>query len=168
MVSCDRKWPSTSASAMVVIAGRISMPRIPMCSLFKCRKRGRRPRTVWPIAPSFTHFSVISRSAITDTVPLQPGMARQVGARHRLMVSDQVQNDSSVDIPRCLTGGYLKVLEINPSHVKRAIIRRANYSLAIILLLRKELARMQVTTRPTRSASPCIAMSAHPDRRRED
>src|SRR5215471_1495556 len=73
---------------------------------------------------------------------LQPGMARQVGARHRLMASDQVQNDSSVDIPRCLAGGYLKVLEINPSHVERAIIRRANYSLTIILSPRKELARM--------------------------
>ena len=43
-------------------------------------------------------------------------MACQVGARDRLMCSDQIENDAPIDIARSFAGGDLKVRQIDPSH----------------------------------------------------
>jgi len=43
-------------------------------------------------------------------------MTRQVGARDRLMRSDQIENDAPVDIARRFAGSDLKIREIDSSH----------------------------------------------------
>ena len=43
-------------------------------------------------------------------------MARQVGARDRLVRSDQIENDAAIDIARSLARSDLKVGQIDSSH----------------------------------------------------
>ena len=43
-------------------------------------------------------------------------MARQVGARDRLMRADQIENDAPVDVARGFARSDLKVRQIDSSH----------------------------------------------------
>ena len=48
---------------------------------------------------------------------LQAGSAREIGPRHRLMTSDDVERDAPVDVTRGLTGGESEIGEIDLAHV---------------------------------------------------
>ena len=43
-------------------------------------------------------------------------MAREVGARDRLVCADQIENNAPVDIARSFAGGDLKIRQIDSSH----------------------------------------------------
>ena len=52
-------------------------------------------------------------------------MARQVGSRNGLVGSDQVENDTPVNIPRSLARSDLKIREIDSSHCEALRCYRA-------------------------------------------
>src|SRR5258706_5386597 len=47
---------------------------------------------------------------------LQSRLPRKIGARHRLVLADQVQENAAIDVASGLAGGYLKIVEVDLSH----------------------------------------------------
>jgi hypothetical protein len=76
-----------------------------------------------------------------DGAALQTGMARQIGARDRLVLANQVEQHTPIDVARCLTGRHLYVIQIYLSHGSpgQVIMEKRNPAFAQAFCLAGEL-----------------------------